>query len=131
MFSPFKKFENYIYEFKKILKIITDVANCVTHKHVKLQFETPYIMSYTQKNLIKLRDLKICIFRSTPCHFCVVQNIKYLKLILCTFVGYTIGYTRLSSDFFEIDKYEFRISFNWRERWSSEPKVSTQKEIID
>jgi hypothetical protein len=26
------------------------------------------------------------------CHFCVAQNIKYLKLIFCPFVGYIIDY---------------------------------------
>jgi hypothetical protein len=26
------------------------------------------------------------------CHFCVAQNIKYLKLIFCTFVGYIFDY---------------------------------------
>ena len=34
----------------KKLKIITDVANGVSHKHVKLQFETPSIMGYTKIN---------------------------------------------------------------------------------
>ena len=47
------------------MKKYLDVANSVSHKRVKYQFQIPNIMTYTKmRNVIKIGDLKICIFRS-------------------------------------------------------------------
>ena len=75
------------------MKKYLDVANSVSHKRVKYQFQIPNIMTYTKMtNVIKFGDLKICILRSNLCHFCVERYIKYLKLIFCKFVKYSISY---------------------------------------
>jgi hypothetical protein len=45
-------------------------------------------------------------------HFCVAQNIKYLKLIFCKFVGYIIEYVRIFfPEFFDTQKYDFLFFF--------------------
>jgi hypothetical protein len=40
-------------------------------------------------------------------HFYVAQNIKYLKLILCTFVGHVSNYMWIFLEFYKTQKYDF------------------------
>ena len=39
-----KKMKKHIYKFQKILKTISDVANGVSHNHVKYQLQILYIL---------------------------------------------------------------------------------------
>jgi hypothetical protein len=41
------------------------------------------------------------------CHFYVAQNMKYLELIFCMFVGHIISNIRIFSEFWKTQKYEF------------------------
>jgi hypothetical protein len=47
----FEKFENNIYKFQKVVKEILKVAIDVSHKRVKSQFKTFYILSYTKMTI--------------------------------------------------------------------------------
>ena len=59
----------------------TDVANSVSHKRVKYQFQTLNIMSYTKMtNLWQFGDLKICILRSKLLSFLCTTVYKVFEL---------------------------------------------------
>jgi hypothetical protein len=52
------------------------------------------------------------------CHFCVAQNIKYLKLIFGTFVGYIIGNMQISfQNFLKLKKWFLIFFLDKRDHW--------------
>lgn len=106
-------------ELKKIKKINTYKCQikknhrcsqwCIPQTSKKSTSNTLY--SELHKNEQNV-DLSISIFKFLNFirfyHFCVAHNIFYLKLIFCTFVGYTLGYIRIFfPDFVKTGKYNF------------------------
>jgi hypothetical protein len=65
-----------------------DIANDVTYKHAKSQYEILWIVVYKKwQNRINLEILKYTYPDPRVCHFCLAQNTNYLKFIFCKFVG--------------------------------------------
>jgi hypothetical protein len=61
-------------------------------------------------------------------YFCVAKNIKYLKLIFCTFVDKPLSTSRFFIIFSETHKYDFRKFYNDKITGAClEPKISTTK----
>ena len=100
MFLPIQKKKNKYLQVSKNIEIFPDVEYSVSLTRVKNQLQILCIVSYTKMtNLIKFEDSKIYLLRSTFFIFCVARNTKYLELIFCMVVGYTIVYIH---DFFNI-----------------------------
>ena len=94
------------YWFQKYLKIIQNIVDVVSHKHVKSRHEILCIMGYTKMtNLIKFGDLKHASTDRYFCYFFYSSGFKVFEIDILHICGIIRGlHQDIFFNFFETHK---------------------------
>jgi hypothetical protein len=110
------------------LKKILDIVKYISYKHVKITIQNSFYNRIYKNDKIWRFEYVYYSLYSDPhfWHFCVAQTVNYFHLIFYRFVGYISGYIKIfSSNFFGIQKYNFRIFLKSEITEAWDPEIST------